>query len=118
MPITLKRVYEEPAESDGYRILVDRLWPRGLAKEDLELDAWLKQIAPSDRLRKAFHNDEITWGEFRNRYLADLDQHRDELRRLVVIAQKGRLTLVFGAKDSEHNNAVVVKQYLLLLGAG
>jgi len=118
MPINLKRVYEEPAESDGYRILVDRLWPRGLAKEDIELDEWLKQIAPSDRLRKAFHNDVITWGEFRNRYLADLEQHRDELRRLVEIAQKGRLTLVFGARDSEHNNAVVVKQYLQMLGAG
>jgi uncharacterized protein YeaO (DUF488 family) len=116
MSIVIKRAYELPAAADGYRILVDRLWPRGLTKAELELDEWLKEIAPSGQLRRAFHAGEITWTEFRNRYLAELKQHRDELRRLVGISQKGRITLVFSAKDPERNNALVLMEYLRSLG--
>jgi uncharacterized protein YeaO (DUF488 family) len=118
MPVVVKRAYEKPTAEDGYRVLVDRLWPRGLTKVELELDAWLQSVAPSAPLRQAFHLADITWGEFRIRYLAELKPQRDELRRLMQISRKGRLTLVFAAKDPERNNAVVLKQYLRMLGAG
>lgn len=116
MSITLKSAYEKPASHDGHRILVDRLWPRGVSKEVLAVEAWMKEIAPSDELRKAFHAGELTWGEFRKRYLAELKDHRDELRRLAELSEHDQLTLVFGAHDKTHNNAVVVLQYLKMLG--
>ena len=118
MPVAVKRAYEPPTPADGYRILVDRLWPRGLAKDEIEIDEWLKEAAPSDSLRKSFHKGEVTWSEFRKAYLAELKTHRDELRRLADISKKGSLTIVFSAKDQEHNNAVVFMQYLQMLGGG
>ena len=117
MSVAVKRVYERSATSDGYRVLVDRIWPRGLSKKEIEIDEWLKDAAPSDRLRKSFHSGGLTWAEFRNSYLSELKSHRNELQRLARIAKKGRVTLMFGSHDQEHNNAVVLMQYLKMLGA-
>ena len=118
MPINLKRAYEKPGPEDGYRVLVDRIWPRGISKDELKIDEWMKEAAPSDRLRKSFHNGELTWSEFRNGYLSELKSHRDELRRVVKKSKEGTVSLIFGARDEKHNNAVVMKQYLKMLGAG
>jgi len=118
MSVFLKRAYEPPQPGDGYRVLVDRLWPRGRSKAELKIDEWLKEIAPSDKLRKAFHSGDLSWKAFRNAYLGELKQHRDDLRRLVQIAKRDRLTLVYAVHDETHNNAVVLKQYLKMLGAG
>ncbi len=115
MSIALKRAYDEPESGDGYRVLVDKLWPRGVSKEQLEVDEWLKEVAPSDELRKAFHADQLSWDEFRKDYLAELKDHREELKPLAERAQKQKVTLVFSASDTEHNNAVVVQQYLKML---
>jgi uncharacterized protein YeaO (DUF488 family) len=117
MPIELKRAYDQAEDRDGYRVLVDRLWPRGVSKEKAALDEWLKEVAPSDALRKAYHNDELDWAEFRNRYLSELADHRETLRPLAERAKTERVTLVFGSRDREHNNAVVLKQYLEMPGA-
>lgn len=117
MSVFLKRAYEPPEPGDGYRVLVDRLWPRGRSKAELKIDEWLKELAPSDSLRKAFHDDDLGWGAFRKAYLGELKTHRDDLRRLGHIAERGKLTLVFAAHDERHNNAVVVKQYLKMLDA-
>lgn len=116
MPIALKRSYDRPEKSDGYRILVDRIWPRGVSKEDLDVDEWLKEVAPSDGLRKSFHDGESSWSEFRKAYLEELKEHRDDLRRVADLSKEKRVTLVFSAQDEEHNNAVVLKQYLGMLG--
>ncbi len=110
--IRLKRIYEPPEPGDGRRILVDRLWPRGLAKDDAKLDEWLKEIAPSDDLRKWFGHDPAKWDEFRKRYRAELKPHEDILARLRAEARKGTVTLLFAAKDEEHNNAVVLQEML------
>lgn len=118
MPIALKRAYEPPAPSDGYRVLVDRLWPRGVSKDEAELDEWLREVAPSDELRRWFDHDASRWSRFRRRYLAELKNHRERLRRLAERAEGESVTLVFGARDEEHNNAVVLKQYLEMLDAG
>lgn len=117
MPVTLKRAYEPSAPGDGRRILVDRIWPRGLSRDGLQIDEWMKEAAPSDPLRKAFHGGALSWREFRNAYLSELKDHRNELRRLAQDSKKGWLTLVYGAQDKEHNNAVVLMQYLKMLGA-
>lgn len=115
MSISLKRAYDAPSPRDGYRVLVDRLWPRGVSKDDAKVDAWPKEVAPSDELRKAFHDGKLRWGEFRRRYLAELKCQRDVLRELAQRAQKGSVTLLFSAKDEQRNNAVVLKQYLEML---
>ena len=117
MSIAIKRAYESPAPADGHRVLVDRLWPRGVSREQLEIEEWLREIAPSDRLRKALHAGDMGWGEFRRAYLSELSDHRGEVEHLVPVARHGRLTLVYGARDPAHNNAVVLKQYLKMLGA-
>lgn len=117
MSIEVKRAYEPPAAGDGYRVLVDRLWPRGLSREQLQIDEWLREAAPSDELRRARHGGELGWGEFRRAYLAELKTQRDALRRLAAAARQERLTLVFAARDAVHNNAVVLRQYLKMLGA-
>jgi uncharacterized protein YeaO (DUF488 family) len=110
--IELKRVYEEPSASDGLRVLVDRLWPRGLKREDAAVDAWLKEIAPSDHLRRWFKHDPDKWPEFRRRYLAELRDNAavDELRALR--RKQRKLTLLFAAKDQQHNNAVALRDAL------
>ena len=112
MPIELKRVYDPPAASDGRRVLVDRIWPRGISKDDLRIDAWLKDLAPSDGLRKWFGHDPSKWDEFKKRYRTELKQHPEALAELLESARAGQLTLVFGARDTEHNNAVALKEEL------
>lgn len=112
MMIKLKRVYEKPAKADGVRILVDRLWPRGLTKAKAKLDLWLKEIAPSTELRKWFGHDPKKWKEFRGRYLAELKSHPDELGPIKRKAREGTATLLYGARDQEHNEAVVLQQLL------
>jgi uncharacterized protein YeaO (DUF488 family) len=112
MSIGLKRAYDRPAGSDGRRILVDRIWPRGIAKADLRIDAWLKDLAPSDGLRKWFGHDPIKWDEFKKRYADEIDQHAEALDHLVESAKEGHVTLIFGTKDIEHNNAVALKEHL------
>jgi uncharacterized protein YeaO (DUF488 family) len=112
MTIRLKRVYEEPAKSDGTRILVDRLWPRGLTKEKAHIDLWLKEVAPTDDLRKWFGHDPARWPEFRARYRAELKRNHEQLSLLRQAIAKGPATLVYGAKDEEHNQAVVLHELL------
>jgi uncharacterized protein YeaO (DUF488 family) len=110
--IKIKRVYEEPDPRDGQRLLVDRLWPRGLSKERARVDRWLKEIAPSDELRRRFGHDPEKWPEFRARYLAELEDQRPLLQELSALARKETVTLVYAAHDEEHNNAVVLKELL------
>ncbi|GFO61454.1 hypothetical protein GMST_37790 [Geomonas silvestris] len=111
--IGIKRIYDPAEEADGRRILVDRLWPRGLSKDKAHIDDWLKEIAPSDELRHFFGHDPQRWPEFRERYRQELTAHREELDRLRELAAGGRVTLVYAARDIEHNNAVVLKELLL-----
>lgn len=111
--IRLKRVYESASSEDGMRILVDRLWPRGLRKEDAAVDRWLKEIAPSTELRQWFGHDPVRWPEFRRRYTAELRQHTTMLDEIRELAKQGTVTLVFGAHDEQHNNAVVLREVLL-----
>ncbi|HEX4319940.1 MAG TPA: DUF488 domain-containing protein [Acidobacteriaceae bacterium] len=110
--VRIKRVYFEPSEDDGMRILVDRLWPRGLTKEKASVDLWLKEIAPSNELRKWFAHDPGKWEEFQTRYLAELKANGEPLARLKQEAAKGPVTLLYGAKDEEHNEAVVLLKIL------
>lgn len=117
MAILLKRSYDPAASDDGYRVLVDGLWPRGLSKSELQIDEWLKDIAPSKALRERFHDNRIDWKDFRNAYLRELTGYKDTLKALKSRAKDNNLTLVFGAKDTEHNNAEVVRQYLRMLRA-
>ena len=110
--IQIKRVYETPDASDGFRVLVDRLWPRGVAKERAALDLWMKDIAPSTELRRWFGHDPKRWTEFQTRYRAELKEHETDLAELRSRARKGTVTLLFGARDTEHNEAVVLKNVL------
>lgn len=105
-----KRVYERPARDDGYRVLVDRLWPRGLKKEEAKVDLWLMDIAPSGELRKWFGHDPARWLEFKRRYFMELDK-KAELAEKIPRGEK-TVTLLFGARDEEHNNAVALREYL------
>jgi uncharacterized protein YeaO (DUF488 family) len=114
MNIKIKRVYDDPAEEDGVRILVDRLWPRGLAKEKARIDIWLKDIAPSTELRKWFDHDPAKWNEFRQRYEEELRKDDKPALILKEHLKKGVVTLVYGAKDEDHNNAVVIKEFMSL----
>ena len=113
MTIRIKRVYEEPDASDGMRILVDRLWPRGLTKEKAKVDLWLKDVAPSTELRKWFAHDPARWAEFRTRYLEELKGDKEQLSLLRQEAAKGTVTLVYGARDQQHNEAVVLQKLLV-----
>ena len=112
MQIWLKRAYEEPQPQDGTRILVDRLWPRGVKKEDAAIDHWMKSVAPSTELRKWFGHDPERWNEFRQRYFKELDDAPEAVEELLGHVEEGRLTLVFGAKDVEHSHARALKKYL------
>lgn len=112
--IKLKRAYEPASLDDGYRVLVDRLWPRGIAKADLKFDSWEKDLGPSTELRKWFGHDPERWSEFRQRYLRELDDPEKQ-RLLESLAERGRqgtVTLIYSARDTEHNQAVVLKQAL------
>jgi uncharacterized protein YeaO (DUF488 family) len=111
--IRLKRAYSPRAPDDGARILIDRLWPRGVKKSEAAIDEWMKEIAPSTELRKWFGHDPERWQEFRRRYQTEIGQHSDEFDRLRKLAQRGRITLVFSAHDEAHNDAVVLRDLLL-----
>ena len=110
--ITTKRVYDAPAPTDGYRVLIDRLWPRGISRERAKLDEWARELAPSTELRRWFGHDPDRFGEFRTRYRRELGAHADELDRLRERARAGPLTLLYGARDTEHNDAVVLAEVL------
>jgi uncharacterized protein YeaO (DUF488 family) len=112
MNIRIKRVYERPDPADGTRILVDRLWPRGLTKAKASVDLWLKEIAPSTELRKWFGHDPAKWAEFKTRYHAELQANDEAVARLKAASAQGTVTLVYGAKDEAHNEAVVLQQFL------
>ena len=110
--IRLKRAYEPPSDDDGVRVLVERLWPRGVRKADIALDRWLKEVAPSPELRKWYGHDRAKWGEFRRRYRAELDERAEEIEELRALARRGRLTLVLASRDVEHSSAALLKEYL------
>lgn len=110
--IHTKRIYEEPSEDDGTRVLVDRLWPRGISKEEANLDRWEKDLAPTGELRKWFGHDPAKWEEFLRRYRAELEGKEELLAQLRKEAGAGTVTLLYAAKDEEHNNAVALKRYI------
>jgi uncharacterized protein YeaO (DUF488 family) len=110
--IKLKRAYDAPTRDDGMRFLVERLWPRGVRKADLPLDGWLKDVAPSTELRRWFAHDPRKWSEFRRRYGLELRTKASSLDPLIAAARRGPMTLVYGARDTEHNAAVVLRDYL------
>jgi uncharacterized protein YeaO (DUF488 family) len=111
--IQLKRAYEPPTRDDGVRILIDRLWPRGMTKESAAIDEWFKDVAPSTELRQWFGHDPARWQEFRRRYARELRQNPEHLSKLRERARQGRVTLVFSAHDEAHNDAVVLRDLLL-----
>lgn len=107
--VHIKRVYEPAAKEDGYRVLVDRLWPRGMKKEAAKIDLWMKEIAPSDQLRKSFHHEAMNWPVFQKKYQAELKTKREWLAQLKKLEREhGTLTLLFGARDPEHNQAAII----------
>jgi uncharacterized protein YeaO (DUF488 family) len=112
MPISLKRVYEKPGLKDGRRILVERLWPRGLKKDEAKIDEWLREVAPSTELRKWFGHDPAKWDEFKERYWKELDKKKDIISKLAKERLENKVTFVFAAKDQQHNNAVALKEYI------
>ncbi|MGH2829452.1 MAG: DUF488 domain-containing protein [Actinomycetota bacterium] len=111
-PIRLKRVYERPSSADGLRVLVDRLWPRGLSKHDAAADLWLKDAAPSPLLRRWYDHDPRRWRRFRDEYRAELARQADVLRTLDDLRRRGRVTLLFAARDKEQNHAVILREVL------
>ena len=111
--VRMKRAYEPPASDDGKRILIDRLWPRGVKKENLALGQWMKELAPSTELRQWFGHDPALWPEFRKRYTAELRTHADLVAELRTMARSGVVTLVYSAHDEAHNDAVVLQEFLL-----
>jgi uncharacterized protein YeaO (DUF488 family) len=113
--LRVKRVYEAPSERDGTRVLVDGLWPRALAKKRARVDVWLKELAPSAELRRWFGHDPARWREFRARYREELKGRREALQRLRDLVRAGAVTIVFAARDTEHNNAMVIAEYLAQL---
>ena len=110
--IQLKRAYEPVESTDGRRILVERLWPRGVSKATLALDEWMKEIAPSAELRKWFHDNREQWAEFRRRYRAELENNREQCEGLRAAGQEGTVTLIYAAHDVEHNSALLLKEFL------
>ncbi len=110
--IQIKRIYEDASKNDGFRVLVDRVWPRGVSKENAKLDEWMKEIAPSTELRKWFDHKEERFDEFSKKYKIEINAHPDLVERLLEKAKEKRLTLLYGAKDETHNQAVVLKVYL------
>jgi len=112
MKIELKRVYEKPAKEGGCRILVDRLWPRGVSKKDAKIDEWPKDIAPSTELRNWFSHDPDKWVEFKRRYFHELQGNKELLENIFLAAKQQPITLLYSAKDKDHNNAVALKEYI------
>ncbi|HLU09768.1 MAG TPA: DUF488 domain-containing protein [Oceanobacillus sp.] len=112
MTIRLKRVYEPVEEEDGYRVLVDRLWPRGISKSDAAIDLWLKEAAPSTALRQWFNHEPEKWDEFKARYFSELDDKMPILQQLLEAAEAGIVTLIYSSRDEAHNQAVALREYL------
>lgn len=110
--IILKRAYEAASRSDGTRFLVERLWPRGVSKEKLQVEAWLKEVGPSTELRQWFGHDPDKWAEFRRRYFRELDSRPEAWKPIASAARRGRVTLVYSSHDTQHNNAVALQEYL------
>ena len=110
--IKIKRIYDAPTPDDGIRILVDRLWPRGVSKEKAKVDLWLKEIAPSNELRKWYGHDPKKWAEFRKRYFSDLDTKRELVNQIVQKKKEGDVTLLYSSKEEKLNNAVALKEYI------
>jgi uncharacterized protein YeaO (DUF488 family) len=110
--IQLKRVYEQETPADGVRYLIERLWPRGVKKESLHIEAWLKEAGPSTELRKWFNHDPEKWSEFRRRYFAELNQRKEAWAPIREAAERGTVTLLYSSHDTEHNNAVALKEYI------
>jgi uncharacterized protein YeaO (DUF488 family) len=110
--IWIRRAYEAPTRNDGYRVLVDRVWPRGVSREALEIEEWLRDLAPSTRLRQWFDHDPARWEEFQRRYVQELRGKEGPIRGLLERIQRGRVTLVYGARDPDHNNAVALRAFL------
>jgi len=110
--IAIKRVYEKASPKDGVRILVDRLWPRGLSKENAKVGLWVKEVAPSNELRRWFGHDAAKWQQFQERYRTELKEHRHDLDQIKKKIQEGTVTLLYAARDVEHNNAIVLKKVL------
>lgn len=111
--IVLKRMYDKPEEKDGYRILIDRLWPRGVSKEEEKIDLWLKEVAPSNELRKWFSHNEKKWDDFKVKYKKELKGNLEIVQKIKQIEKEEKMvTLLYSAKDEKHNNAVVLKEYL------
>jgi len=112
MPISLKRVYEKPSPEDGKRILVERLWPRGLKKEEAHIDEWLRDLAPSNELRKWYGHDPAKWSQFKEKYWKELAKKQDVVSKLVKECREKKVTFVFAAREQEYNNAVALKEYI------
>jgi uncharacterized protein YeaO (DUF488 family) len=110
--LKVKRVYESTEVSDGIRFLVERLWPRGMKKEDLNMQAWLKDVAPSDGLRRWFGHDPLKWSEFQERYRVELDDNPNTWKPILEAMERSDVTLLYSARDTEHNNALVLKSFL------
>lgn len=117
MTIQTVRIYDSPRGRQGYRVLVDRLWPRGLRKEDVKFDLWLRDIAPSDALRKWFGHESVKWEQFKIRYFKELDRKTEMLEQIIASAKGRPLVLLYGAKDNQHNQAVALKEYLQTMHA-
>ncbi len=117
MTIDTARIYDKPRGSRGYRVLVDRLWPRGLRKEDVKVDLWLKDIAPSNALRRWFGHDPARWQEFKKRYRQELEGKQPLFEKLKNEAEQGNITLLYAARDTQHNNAVALKEFLTEAGS-
>jgi uncharacterized protein YeaO (DUF488 family) len=110
--VQVKRAYEPPGKNDGARFLVERLWPRGVKKENLQVEGWLRDVAPSKELRGWFQHDPAKWKEFRQRYFRELGKHADAWQPLLARARRDLVTLVYSAHDTEHNNAIALKEFL------
>jgi uncharacterized protein YeaO (DUF488 family) len=110
--IWTRRAYEPPRRNDGYRVLVDRVWPRGVSKEELAIDEWRRDLSPSRQLRKWFDHDPERWEGFQRRYARELQKKSDAVRELVDRVERGRVTLVYGARDTDHNNAIALRAFL------
>jgi len=110
--VNVKRAYESPGPHDGYRVLVDRLWPRGISKAEASINEWWKEFAPSTGLRKWFGHDRAKWARFKQQYTNELEANREEVARCVNGAGHGPITLIYGAKDKQHNHAIVLKEFM------
>ncbi len=112
LSINVKRAYEKSSRDDGFRVLIDRLWPRGISKKDAKIDYWAKEVAPSTELRKWFSHDPEKWSEFKKRYFKELGKHQQEISFIIKKAAENKVTLVFGSKEEKFNNAAALSEYL------